>query len=260
MISMNFSNKVVIVTGAGAGIGKGVAQVFARAGARVIVNDINRKTGAQVAGEINAEGGEAIFVHGNVAKASDGIRMVETARKKFGALHTLVNNAGIFVLKGLVDTTPEEWDRTMSVDLRSIYCCSRPAIPLIEKSGGGAIINIASVHYRSTLAGFAAYAAAKGGVVGATRSIALELAPRQIRVNAICPGFTETEIYKQWLNTFPNPKKKDAECRKLQPTGKLSQPEDIGYATLFLASDLGRMITGTTLIVDGGLTARLYQD
>ncbi len=260
MINMDFSNKVVIVTGAGAGIGKGIARVFARAGAKVVVNDINKKTGNVIAEEINAGGGEAIFVHGDVSKPSVGIRMAQIAWKKFGALHTLVNNAGIFVLKGLLDTTPAEWDKTMAVDLRGIYCCSRPAAPLIEKSGGGAIINIASVHYRSTLAGFAAYAAAKGGVVGATRSIALELAPRGVRMNALCPGFTETEIYTQWLNTFPNPKKKDAECRKLQPSGKLSQPEDIGYAALFLASDLGKMITGTTLIVDGGLTARLYQD
>ena len=260
MINIDFSNKVVIVTGAGVGIGKGIARVFARAGASVVVNDVNRKTGARTAEEINEGGGEAIFVHGDVSKPSDGERLAKTAWKKFGALHTLVNNAGIFVLKGLEDTTPAEWDRTMAVDLRGIYCCSRPAVPLIEKSGGGAIINIASVHYRSTLAGFAAYAAAKGGVVGATRSIALDLARRKIRVNAICPGFTETEIYVQWLNTFPNPKKKDVECRKLQPTGRMSQPEDMGYAALFLASDLGTMITGTTLVVDGGLTARLYQE
>jgi NAD(P)-dependent dehydrogenase (short-subunit alcohol dehydrogenase family) len=258
MITLDFTDKVVIVTGSGSGIGRAIAKVFARAGAKVVVNDLNAKGGEKTVEDIEESGGEAIFVRADVSKPADGERLAKTAYKKFGALHALVNNAGVASFKTLMDTSSEDWNKTMAVDLGSIYCCSRPAIPLIEKSGGGSIINIASVHARSTIPGIAAYAAAKGGVVAVTRAIALEMARRNIRVNAICPGFTHTELYDRWINTFPTPKKKHAEICELQPTGKLVQPEDIGHTALFLASDLSKMITGTIVYVDGALTARLY--
>ncbi|MSR64804.1 MAG: SDR family oxidoreductase [Verrucomicrobiae bacterium] len=260
MITIDFTNKVAIVTGSGSGIGRAIAKIFARAGAKVVVNDLNTKGGEKTVEDIEKLGGEAIFVRADVSMPADGARLARTAYKKFGALHTLVNNAGVASFKTLMDTSFEDWNKTMAVDLGSIYCCSRPAIPLIEKSGGGSIVNIASVHARSTIPGIAAYAGAKGGVVTVTRAIALELARRNIRVNAICPGFTHTELYDWWINTFPNPKKKHAEACKLQPTGKLVQPEDIGHTALFLASDLSKMINGTAVYVDGALTARLYND
>lgn len=256
---MRLKDKVAIVTGAAMGIGKGIAQVFTREGAKVVVADINEEEGEKTAVELRNAGGDAIFVPVDVADEARVKAMVEATVNHYGTINILVNNAGIGVYKSVLETSSEEWDRCLGVNLKGVFLCSKYVIPHMQRAGGGAIINIASVHAVATVAGTAPYAASKGGVVALTRNMAIDYAKDNIRVNAICPGWVYTPLIEGIFRSSGNPEGMRKRITERQLLGRLGTPEDIGYAALYLASDEASFVTGTCLFVDGGLTAVLEE-
>ena len=257
MVKINLENKIALVTGAGAGIGRGCALALANCGANIAVNDINVSAGKSVVQEIEALGRQAIFLETDVSDARAVTDMLETTHERFGALDILVNNAGLSLFQGITETSPEQWDQVMNVDLRGLYLVTRAALPLLERSSGASIVNIASVHAQLTIGNIAAYAAAKGGVVSLARSLAQELGVKGIRVNTLSPGFVESLIMDRWLDSTPDPEATLARVNALHPLGRIGTPEDIGNLVSFLSSDLAGFITGANIAIDGGLSTRL---
>jgi NAD(P)-dependent dehydrogenase (short-subunit alcohol dehydrogenase family) len=248
---MRFEGKTALVTGAAHGIGEATARKFADEGANVVVVDTHDR-GQEVADGL----ANGLFVRGDVSSDDDVQAAVAAAVDRFGSLDVLVNNAAMTLPKSYLDTTPEEWDRVLAVNLRSTYLYLRAATPHLQASGGS-VVNIASFHAGATIENFSAYAAAKSGVVGLTRGAALDLAPKGVRVNAVCPGIVETAMWQAWLDELDDPEAAVAEVLKLQPLGRIGRPEEIAEAILFLGSEQASYITGTTLFADGGVTARL---
>jgi NAD(P)-dependent dehydrogenase (short-subunit alcohol dehydrogenase family) len=256
-MQISLENHIALVTGAGEGIGAGCALVLAEAGADVVINDINPETGEATAAAVREKGRRSLFVSADVSDATAVQSMLNRVRTQFGALHVLVNNAGCNLHKGIADTTPEEWDRVLGVDLKGIYLVTRAALPLLKAAGGASVINIASVHATMTIADITAYAAAKGGVVSMTRGLAQELGPFGIRVNAISPGFTRTPMVERWLASTPDPQAAMERVNSYHPLGRIGTPQDIANMVAFLSSDLAANITGANITIDGGLTTRL---
>lgn len=256
---MRLKGKVAIVTGAGMGIGKGIAQVFAREGARVVVVDINQEAGKNTVKEIKMSGGDALFIQADVADEEQVKAMVAAAVEHYGTINVLVNNAGIGVYKSVLETSSEEWDRCLNVNLKGVFLCSKYTIPHMQRAGGGSIINIASVHAVATVARTAPYAASKGGVLALTRNMAIDYAKDNIRVNAICPGWVYTPLIEGIFRASGDPEGMKKRITERQLLGRLGTPEDIGYAALYLASEESSFVTGTALFVDGGLTAVLEE-
>jgi NAD(P)-dependent dehydrogenase (short-subunit alcohol dehydrogenase family) len=250
-------DKVAIITGAGKGIGAGIARVFVREGAKVVVADWDEAAGAKTADELRGPGGEAIFVRCDVSNEDQVKAMVAAALARYGRLDVLVNNAGIGVYKTVLDTTSEEWDRCLAVNLKGVFLCSKYAIPHIKAAGCGAIVNIASVHSYQNVGGTAPYAASKGGVVALTRVMAIDHGRDHIRVNAICPGWIYTPLIQGIFAGSPNPAQAKRDVERRQVLGRLGTPEEIGEAAAFLASDEASYITGASLMVDNGMTAQL---
>jgi hypothetical protein len=254
---MKLQDRVAIVTGAGMGIGKGIATVFSREGAKIAIADINSKAGAATTEELRRAGGEALFVKTDVANEDEVKNMVKTTVDQYGTVHILVNNAGIGVYKPVLDTSSEEWDRCLGVNLKGAFLCSKYVIPHMKAAGGGSIINIASVHAVATVASTAPYAASKGGMVALTRNMAIDYAQDNIRVNAICPGWILTPLIEGIFAAAPDPEEMRRRTIEKQLLKRLGTPEDIGLAALYLASDDSSFVTGSALFVDGGLTAQL---
>jgi NAD(P)-dependent dehydrogenase (short-subunit alcohol dehydrogenase family) len=244
--------KVAIVTGAAQGIGRAIAERFAGAGARVTVADVNDALGAEVAQAIEVAGGRAQFVHCDVALTPDVDRMVGETMAAFDGVDILVNNAAIAGYKLLVDTSDDEWDRVIAVNLRSIFLTARRCIPLMQQRGGGSIINFASVHARTTSTGNPAYIASKGAVVALTRTMALECAPANIRVNCILPGAIATPmLLENWGDVPPEQNPLMARI----PVRRFGTPDEIARVAQFLASDESSYMTGSDVLVDGALSA-----
>jgi len=253
---MRLKDKVAIITGAGSGIGRATAVLFAKEGAKVVVVDIDKKAGEETVRIIRSNGGEAIFVQADVSKATDAERIVKTTIEEYGKVDILFNNAGVWVrgIDTVVDAPEEEWDRVININLKSVFLCSKYAIPEMIKNGGGVIINMASAQGLVGTAGYATYCASKGGVVLLTKATALDYAPYNIRVNCLCPGAVATPpLYKKG---WPNDPKLKQIIKELEPIGRPAEPEEIAYAALFLASDESSFMTGAALVVDGGWTAR----
>lgn len=260
-MQISLKGKIALVTGAGSGIGRGVAQVLAKAGAQVVVVDINESAARETVATISHAGGKAVAVVGDVSsdRSMDGV-MATVGDQFGGALHILVNNAGVELFKGIQDTSFGDWDKITDVDLKGVFISTKTALPLLKKagaSGGAYVVNIASVHAQATLGNLTAYAASKGGVVSMTRSLAMELGPLGIRVNSISPGFVDTPMVQRWLSSMPNPKAELDRVHKLHAVPRIGTPEDIGQMIAFLASGYADFVVGTNLTIDGGLTNRL---
>lgn len=246
--------KVALITGAGSGIGRAAAELFATEGARVLVADVSGDDAEATVEAIRAAGGDAQATRADVSRADDCTAMVDTAVRAYGGLHVLYNNAGIFPSDdgGVLDTPEDTWERVMAVNLRGVWLGCRAGIPAMVDSGGGSIVNVASfVALVGAATAQIAYTASKGGVLSMTREIAVEWARRGVRANALCPGPVETPLLAE-LMADP-----DRRARRLVhiPMGRLAQAGEIAKAALFLASDESSFMTGSALVVDGGITA-----
>lgn len=238
-------HKVTLITGAGQGIGAGIAKHLAKAGHAVVVADRNDDTAKEVAREIEKAGGTALAVSGDVSKADDVTAMFKHATDKFGQIDVLVNNAGIFPFVSFAEMTDAQWDKVQAVNSRSVFLCAKAAIPVMPD--GGRIISISSVAAQLGFTGLVHYCASKGAVEAFTRALAVELAPRQITVNAVAPGAIETP----GAGGAGDPKQNEALLKKI-PLARKGQPADIAGAVKFLASKDASYVTGQVITVDGG--------
>ena len=245
------AGKAAIVTGVASGIGEVTAQVLAREGASVCVADVNAKDGKRVADQINAEGGAAIFVRTDVGKSTQVIRMFERTEKTFGRVDIVHNNAIWFRHGPATELDEKDWDGTLNIGLKAIYLAAKYGIPVMRKTGGGVMINTGSVHSLVSFAEATAYDTAKAGVLGLTRTLAIDYGP-DIRVCAVLPGAILTPLWDD-LQVSPKERRRYA---KMVPAKRLGTGEDIANAVVFLASDEASFITGTSLVVDGGMLAR----
>jgi 3-oxoacyl-[acyl-carrier protein] reductase len=246
---MRLEGKVAIVTGSASGFGRGIAETFAREGARVVVADIDTRGAAAVASGI---GTAAVPFTADVTKKADVAAMVEAVVKAFGGLDILVNNAGTTHRnKPLLDVTEEEFDRVYAVNVKAIYLSTLAAVPEMEKRGGGSIINTASTAGVRPRPGLTWYNGSKGAVIALTKSMAAELAPKRIRVNAINPVIGDTGLLEQFMGVPDTPENRARFIAGI-PLGRMSQPSDIANAALFFADPASEFITGVALEVDGG--------
>lgn len=248
----SFTNKVAIVTGGSFGIGRATALAFSKKGAKVVIADWAEDN--ETLNLIKDAGGEAIFVKCDVSKASDVKAMVEKAISAFGRLDYAFNNAGIEgVMAPVQDCSEENWDKTIGVNLKGIWLCMKYEIPEILKQGKGVIVNCASIAGLVGYSGLPAYAASKHGVIGLTKTAALECAKLGIRVNAVCPGAIKTPMIDRLTG-----KKKEVEDQfaAMEPIGRLGQPEEVANAVTWMCSDEASFITGHAMAVDGGWTAQ----
>ncbi len=252
------TNKVALVTGAGSGIGKATAEHFAQQGAKVVVVDWNAQSGEDTAAAIVNAGGRAVFCHADVSIACQVEAAVQTAVEHFGRLDILVNNAAIHIFAKLVETTEADWDRTHSVNLKGVFLGCKYAIPVLKKSGGGAVVNIASVLGIVADPDLAAYCAAKGGVISLTRVAAMTYGADGIRVNCICPGDVETPPVLDYFNRDPDPARLRNEIYSKYALGRIASPDEVARVAAFLASSQSSFMTGSAVVVDGGLTIKCY--
>ena len=251
---MRLKDKVALITGAGAGIGRQSALLFAKEGATILVVDVNEQAAAETAALVRQEGGRAVAFRADVSKAVDCQQMVGAAEREFGKLNVLFNNAGIMHAKDddAVSTSEEVWERTMAINLKGVFLGCKYGIPALRRAGGGSIINTASfVALMGAATPQLAYTASKGGVVAMTRELAVIHARENIRVNALCPGPLHTELLMSFLNT---PEKKQRRLVHI-PMGRFGEAREMAQAALFLASDESSFMTGSEFVVDGGITA-----
>jgi len=251
---MDLKNKIAIVTGARRGMGRTHSLLLAKAGAKVVVSDISKEDCQKVVEEIKREGGEALSVKCDVLKKEEIEEMVKKTVEKFGKLDILVNNAGICQFKPFLELTEEEWDETLDINLKGYFLCAQASAKEMAKQKSGAIINIASVVMGQQGIGFpniVHYCASKGGIIGMTEALAVELAPYNIRVNAISPGMIETSMIS---SVKQDPKIIEAMLARI-PMHRAGRPEEVSNLVLFLASEESSYITGSTIIADGGWLA-----
>jgi len=250
----DLKNKVAIITGARRGMGRTHALTLAKAGARVVVSDISQEDCEKVVEEIKKEGGEAMAIKCDVSKKSEVEAMIKETVEKWGRIDILVNNAGIAEFKPFLDLTEEDWDRTININLKGYFLCGQAAAKEMAKKKSGVIVNIASIAMGQVGVGYptlAHYSATKGGIVAMTQAMAVELAPLNIRVNAIAPGAIETPMIDPLVK---DPKIKEATVSQV-PLKRIGQPQEVSNAVLFLASDESSYMTGSTVVVDGGWLA-----
>lgn len=249
-----FEGRVALVTGGGSGIGRATSLAFANEGARVVVDDINVQGGEETLRLIKSAGGDAIFVKADVSKAAEVEAMVHRAIEIYGRIDCAFNNAGVGEpLKRLSKTSEDNWDRVMATNLKGVYLCMKYEIPHMYKQGKGAIVNTASLAGLKGLSGQAAYAASKHGVVGLTKSAALEYAGASIRINAVCPGVIDTPLIAPNMRDRPQVQKAYVD---MEPIGRLGKPEEIAAAVLWLCSDEASFVIGSCFSVDGGVVAK----
>ena len=251
---MRLKDKVALITGAGSGIGYQTAQLFAREGAALVAVDINDAAGAACVADIKTAGGDATYVHADVSIAADCQNMIAAAESTYGALHILFNNAGISHAEDddAIHTSEAVWDLTMQVNVKGVFLGCKYGIPALQRAGGGSIINTASfVAVLGAATPQLAYTASKGAVLAMSRELAMIHARENIRVNALCPGPLRTELLMKYLNTEEKKRRRLVHI----PMGRFGEAEEIAKAALYLASDESSFVTGSTFLVDGGITA-----
>jgi NAD(P)-dependent dehydrogenase (short-subunit alcohol dehydrogenase family) len=244
---------VAIVTGGARGIGRSVVELLAAAGAQVVFCDLDEEVGRAVEREL---GGHAAFLVADVGVEADVARLVATCRDRFGPATVVVNNAGVNAGFDATRMTEEEWDRFFAVDLKSAWLTAKHALPDMVAAGGGAIVNVSSLHAIATLPGFFPYAAAKSGLVGLTRSLALDYGPHGIRVNCVAPGFVRTRLVRESMERSADPAAAERAMIGGVALGRIAEPVEVARVVRFLASPDAGYVTGATVHVDGGLTAR----
>ena len=256
MSERRLCDRVAIVTGAGRGIGKAIARRFAAEGARVVAAQRSADEGEHCVEAIERAGGIAASVPTDVCEPESVKHMVAITLERFGRLDVLCNNAGVGLIASVVDTSVEQFDHVMDVNARGVFLCMKHSLPVMLDRGGGSIVNIASV---ASFVGFerdAAYCASKGAVWMLTRQAALDYATAGVRINAVAPAFIRTPMLDDYCVGQPDPESAMAEVISYHPMGRLGEPEDVAAAAAFLASDDARWITGTALVVDGGMLSR----
>ncbi|HEX5616049.1 MAG TPA: SDR family oxidoreductase [Acidimicrobiia bacterium] len=246
--------KVALVTGASTGIGRAVALAFAQSGFDVVVADVDRDRGETVAKEVEALGASGFFVETDVSDRAAVERLVAATVERFGGLDVACNNAGIEgTPMPTADCTDENWDRTIAVNLTGVFLCMRAEIPRMLERDGGAIVNVSSVAGLVGFENIPAYTASKHGVVGLTKTAALEYATHGIRVNAVCPGVIDTEMVERFTHGDPEAA---AQLTSSEPVGRMGSPEEIAASVVWLCSDAASFVTGQAIAVDGGFVAR----
>ena len=249
-----FEGKVALVTGGGSGIGRATSLAFANEGAKVVIDDINVQGGEETLSMVKRAGAEAVFVKADVSKAAEAEAMVQKAIDTYGRLDCAYNNAGVGEpLKRVHKTSEDNWDRVMATNLKGVYLCMKYEIPHMLKQGKGAIVNTSSLAGLKGLSGQAAYVASKHGVVGLTKSAAIEYATLGIRINCICPGVINTPLIAPNMKDRPHVEKGYID---MEPIGRLGKPEEIASAVLWLCSDEASFAVGSIFSVDGGVVAR----
>ena len=249
-----FKSKVALVTGGSSGIGRATALAFAQRGARVVVADLGVEGGEETASLIQNTGGEALFIQTDVAQANEIEHLVGKTVETYGQLDCALNNAGIAGdLSLTADCSEEHWNRVMSINLRGVWLCMKHELPQMLKQGSGAIVNTASALGLVGIIGQTAYVAAKHGVVGLTKTAALEYAKSGIRVNAVCPGVIQTPMVESVINAQPE---LTEGLLALEPVGRLGKPEEIAQTAVWLCSDAASFVTGHSMAADGGYTAQ----
>ena len=248
------AGKVALITGAGRGIGEATARAFAREGAVVAIAELDKRSGAAVADSLGG-----LFVRCDVSDSAAATAAVDAVCARYGRLDVLVNNAGINVFHEPLATTEAEWRRCFAVDLDGAWLMAKAALPAMLDGGGGAIVNIASSHAFSIIPGCFPYPVAKHGLLGLTRALGIEYAARNIRVNAIAPGYIETQIAVDYWNTFPDPAAERQRTYDLHPPKHIGRPEEVAMTAVFLASEEAPFINAACIVIDGGRSV-LYHD
>lgn len=249
---MLFEGKTVVVTGAGAGMGKAAARLFAQQGAKVVVNSLSN-SGERVCEELFEFGGDTLFVKGDVSDAQDAERLIRMCIEHFGGIDVLVNAAGIVPGGSVEDCDEETWDKAMKTNVKSVYLVSKNALPHLKRSKG-VIVNISSTVAIKGVANRAVYSATKGAVLSLSKSMAAEYIRQGVRVNCVCPGTVESESFRARVAASPDPEKAMRDFVERQPMGRLGTPEELAEAIVFAASPKVGFMTGAQIVVDGGMT------
>jgi NAD(P)-dependent dehydrogenase (short-subunit alcohol dehydrogenase family) len=253
---MRFTGQVAVVTGAAAGIGQATAVAFAQEGATVVLVDRDEDRAEIVGGSIREGGGDALVVPADIAHEVEVQRMVESVLQRWGRLDILVNNAGIYYQADVMDTPVEVWNNLLAVNLSGAFLCTKYAVPAMSQAGGGVVVNVASEAGLVGIKGQVAYNVSKGGMIALTRSCAVDLAGRGIRVNCVCPGTTDTPLVREAVSRAPDPAAARRALEHIRPLDRLGKAEEIAAAILYLASPEAGYATGAILSVDGGYTAQ----
>lgn len=254
---MRLKDKIAVITGAGSGQGRSASLLFAKEGAKIVATDWKPELGDETVEMVKAAGGQAVFVKADVSSSADVQNVIRTAIATYGRIDVLYNNAGVgfsspLSMSDILNTPEDDWDRVIAINLKSMYLCCKYAIPEMIKTGGGSIVNTASIAALIGSESAHAYTASKGGMVALNRALAVEFGPRNIRVNVICPGAIDTPM----IAPVVDPLKKTGQPFMISPIRRLGTPEDIAYCALYLACDESTFVTGATFVVDGGFIAQ----
>ncbi len=250
---MRLDRKVAIITGAAAGIGEASARLFAKEGARLVLVDLQGEALSKLVEELEQASTVILDVVGDVSDPALCRSVIDRTMSRFGRLDILFNNAGIVLNGSLIQCTEEEWDRTLNVNLKSMYLLCRAAVPVMQRQGSGTIINMSSIAGPAGVANRGAYSVSKAGVVGLTKSLAADFVADGIRVNCICPATVDTPSLRRRIADSPDPEEARRAFVRRQPMGRIGTPEEIAAMALFLASDDSRYMTGQAIVMDGGM-------